>query len=141
MVAADRPLPGAYDAGVDLVGRIVAAVLALVFAWAAGAKIATPSETADGFAELGLPAPVLLMRVVIGAEVFTALVLLMAPEWGGILAFALLAGFTVYLADLVRSGRPVTCRCFGGANVEPVSAKSLVRNGVLLVMAVVAATF
>ncbi len=134
------PVP-AYDAGVDLVGRIVAAVLALVFAWAAGAKIATPEETADGFAELGLPRPALLMRVIVGAEVTTALVLLMAPEWGGILAFALLAGFTVYLADLVRSGRPVTCRCFGGANVEPVSSKSLLRNGVLLVMAVVAATF
>ncbi len=110
-----------------------------MFAWAAGAKLAAPGETISGFRDLGLPGPDLLMKLIVGAELITALVLLMSPPWGGVLAFALLAGFTIYLAGLVRDGRSVACRCFGGASTEPVSSRSLARNGLLLVMAAVAA--
>ena len=124
---------------VELVGRILAGVLAIVFGWAAGAKLGSSEETVDGFAALGLPFPPLFMKLVVAAEILTALILLMAPRWGAILAFALLAGFTVYLAGLVRSGKPVACRCFGAASSEMVSARSLLRNGVFLVMAAAAA--
>ncbi len=129
----------AYAAVVELVGRILAGVLAIVFGWAAGAKLGSRDETVAGFADLGLPFPAVFMKLVVGAEIGTALVLLMAPRWGAILAFALLAGFTVYLAQLVRSPNPIACRCFGAASSETVSARSLLRNGVFLVMAALAA--
>lgn len=119
--------------------RVAATALALVFAWAAIAKLRSRQETAGGFADLGLPVPAVAAVGVPIFELVIAGLLLLSPPWGGALAFATLVGFTVYLAGLVRSGRPVSCRCFGEASNEPVSGKMLWRNGFLLVLAAVAA--
>jgi hypothetical protein len=66
--------------------------------------------------------------------------LITAPAWGGIFAFALLAAFTAVLVQVLRSGRPVICNCFGGLTTRPVSKWSLARNLVLLALAALAAT-
>ena len=55
------------------------------------------------------------------------------------LAFALLAGFTVFLHDVIRRGVAAPCRCFGAASDRPVGWGHLVRNGLLLVLALIAA--
>lgn len=119
--------------------QLLAVLLAVVFAWAAGAKLAARPDTAAGFASLGLPAPEAMVWVMIGLEIAIAALLVIVPGWGSLLAFAVLAGFTVFLVGLVRSGRPVSCRCFGGASTEPVSGKTLIRNGLLLALAAVVA--
>lgn len=117
------------------VGLLVAVLLALVFLVAAGSKLTALEETARGFSELGVPVPTVSVWLVIILEVGIALTLVAAPSWGSLAAFATLAGFTVFLAGLVRSGRPVACRCFGGATTEPVSNTTLARNVVLLLLA------
>ncbi|MFG1874754.1 MauE/DoxX family redox-associated membrane protein [Sphaerisporangium sp. NPDC049003] len=53
---------------------------------------------------------------------------------GCVLAFALLAGFTVAIAAVVRRGRTATCRCFGPA-ATPIGRHHLVRNGLFMVAA------
>ena len=73
-------------------------------------------------------------------ELATALGLVVLPGWGGVLAFALLAAFTANLAFVIRSGRVATCACFGGTSTAPVSVRHLVRNGVLLALALAAST-
>ena len=115
-------------------------VLALVLVVAAGAKLRRPSQTADELATLGLRQAGVLAWLVPAVELATAAALVVAPAWGGVLAFALLAAFTAVLVPVVRSGRLVTCSCFGGISSRPVSPWTLVRNGGLLALAAVAAT-
>src|SRR5438270_12054405 len=89
-----------------------AVALALVFAVAAMAK------WRDGH------------RVQPALELALAAALLIAPGWAGIVAVAVLVGFTTYLVRAMRRRQP--CNCFGSASTEPVSAVQLVRNAVLL---------
>ena len=117
------------------IALVLAIVLALVFVIAAGSKLTSLEETATGFDELGVPIPSVSVWLVIFLEAAIAVSLVVAPSWGSLAAFATLAGFTVFLAGLVRSGRPVACRCFGGSTTEAISNTTLVRNGVLLVLA------
>lgn len=114
---------------------VLAVALSAVFAWAAIVKLSDRQGTVDGFADLGLPRPVWLSVAVPASEIATALLLLLAPGWGGVLAFGFLAAFTGVLIVTIRSGRLVPCRCFGGSSDAPVSWKQVVRNGVLLVLA------
>lgn len=114
--------------------------LAAVLLWAAGSKLLRPAETAADFRQLGLPAPTLLARLVPIVELATAILLLVAPGWGGVVGFALLAGFTALLIALVRSGRVVSCGCFGSSSTEPVSVVEVARNCLLLIMAASAAS-
>ncbi len=117
---------------------IAAVVLAVLLVWAAVAKVRAPLETAGNFEQLGVPAPLLMARVVPAVEVVVALLLLAVPGWGGVAAFALLACFTVLLVSLVRSGATVACSCFGTVSDEPISWVEVTRNVVLLMMAALA---
>ena len=124
----------------ELVAIAGAVILAVVFMVAAVAKARDPDGTARDFASLGLPRSRWWATGVPVVEVLTAIALIIAPGWGGVVATTLLVGFTVTLAAVVRSGRVVTCACFGGASAEPVSVRDLVRNAVLMVPAVAATT-
>jgi hypothetical protein len=124
----------------DVVASSAALVLASVLGVAAVAKARRPQRTAATFARLGLPRPGALAWGVPGAEAAVAVALLTTPAWGGVVAFALLAGFTAYLAALVRSGRPVSCGCFGSSGDHPVSGVDLARNAALLALAAGAST-
>ena len=89
---------------------------------------------------MGLLAPGVLAWAVPAAELGAAGLLVVAPAWGGMSAFALLAAFTTVLVRVLRSGRAVSCNCFGGLSNRPISNRTLVRNAVLLGLALVAAT-
>jgi hypothetical protein len=121
---------------------------ALLAAWALGAvlvvaavaKLRHPLATATDLAELGLAGPALLARLIPVAELATAGALFVAPPWGGVVAFALLAAFTAVLARVLRSGRAVSCACFGATSSRPISAATVARNVLLLAMAALATT-
>ncbi|HEX4814545.1 MAG TPA: MauE/DoxX family redox-associated membrane protein [Nonomuraea sp.] len=78
---------------------------------------------------------------VVGAEV--AIVVLLAVPGGAsagfVLAAGLLAVFSAALAYAVRGGSTEPCRCFGREE-EPIGARHLGRNAVLLAAAVSGAT-
>ena len=117
---------------------LAAYLLALVFAVAAFTKVRRRDAVAADFAELGLAWPGVLARVVPALELGCAALLVVAPEWGGVASFALLAAFTTVLINVVRTGRVVACRCFGALSEEPVSGRTLLRNAALLALAAVA---
>ncbi len=119
----------------NIVAPLLAVGLALVFVWAASTKLRSPRRTAEGFAALHLPWPGMLALAVPGLELVTAAALVLRPAWGAMVAFALLAGFTVFLADLVRRGVPTACSCFGSSGDRPVDRRSLYRNAILLSVA------
>ncbi len=124
-----------------IAAAMAAIALAALLGFAAVAKLRSPVATETDFASLGLPNPRFWAMAVPVAELLTAAVLIALPGWGGVLAFGLLAAFTANLALVIRSGRVASCACFGGTSAAPVSARHLVRNAVLLAMALLAATF
>ncbi len=119
----------------DGIASLFAVALAATFAVAALLKLRDPRGTADDFASLGLPRPTVLARIVPVTELGVAVALVSLPGWGATAAFALLAAFTTVLAGVVRSGRVVSCACFGGANSEPVDVGHLARNALLMALA------
>lgn len=119
---------------------VAALILAVVLVLAGVAKLRRPAETAEDFAGLGLPWPGPLATLVPLVEIGCAALLVLVPGWGGVAAFGLLAVFTAALAPVIRSGRVVSCACFGALDRGPVSGRHLVRNGALGLLALAAAT-
>ena len=113
----------------------------MLLVWAAVAKLRMNAETVEDFASLGLPAARVLSIAVPLVELVIAGLLLVAPGWGGVAAFALLAGFTTLLVSAIRSGRAVRCACFGGSSSSTVDHRHIARNVALLSLAPLAATF
>ena len=118
----------------ETVARVSAVVLTIVFAWAGAAKLGSRPRTVRSFRALGLPA--VLATAVPIVELAIALGLLVRPAVTSLVAIALLVAFTVVLA---RAEGDVPCACFGTARAEPVSWVELVRNSMLIGVAVVIA--
>jgi len=118
------------------IGDVPAIALAAVFAWAGAAKAVDRRTTARSFRALGLPGGALLTTGVPVAELLLAAGLVLAPAVVAPVTFGLVVAFSVVLGRAVRDGVAVGCGCFGTARRGPVSARDLVRNGVLAAVAV-----
>lgn len=111
-------------------------VLLVILVAAAGLKLVHPSAAVGHLADLGLPHPALLARLVPVAELGVALALVAVPAWGAAAALGLLAAFTAVLVRTVRSGRQVSCGCLGALDRgRPVSWRTVARNLVLMAAA------
>lgn len=115
--------------------RIAVGVVLLV---AGVAKLCQPSWPATARA-FGAPArlvPVLpWAEVVLGALLTSGVGL----PWTSLAAAAALAGFTVLVAARVRRGDAVPCGCFGETSPAPVGRDTVLRNLLLVILAVTAA--
>ena len=118
-------------------GLLAGILLGVVLCLAGGAKIRRGSAWIADAAALGGPRtlyPVVpWIELVLGA----LLVVRIAPPLAGAGAVVLLASFTVLLSvNLARGRRPV-CACFGEWSRRPLGATHLLRNLVLIALAVV----
>jgi uncharacterized membrane protein YphA (DoxX/SURF4 family) len=120
-------------------GYATAVLLAALFAWAGVAKLRDPQATETTFAALGLPAAATLAAAVPVAELVLAVLLLVSPRAGAVLAIGAMLAFTIVLVRAMRAGVEVGCGCFGSANREPVGAVALLRNGLMTAAAVLVA--
>ncbi|MFI6170794.1 peroxiredoxin family protein [Nocardia sp. NPDC051052] len=118
------------------ISRLVVGVL---FGLSAVGKLADPVGTRKAVGEFGVP-----MRWVAavgwGLPALEGLVAIAVPvPWtvlpGAALALLLLVVFTLAVARLLKRGERPACSCFGAVSTEPIGARTLVRNGVLLVLA------
>lgn len=123
---------------VDDVARASALVLAAVFGAAAVAKAARPRTTRESLSALGLPVPAILAIAVPAVEGLLAVVLVLAPKPAARVSLVVLALFTAFLWRAVARGTAAPCACFGSSRSEPVSSTEIVRNALLLALAVVA---
>lgn len=114
-------------------------VLCGVFGTAALAKFRNPTLAVTGANELGVPGPMapLVARALAPLEAAIALALLIVPSVGAVGAMVTLVMFTAALARVLRGGHRPRCFCFGSLSDEPVGPEVLLRNGALLVLAVV----
>ncbi len=118
-------------------------ILAGIFSVAGAAKLADIAGSRKAFADFGVPAS-LAGPLAIGlpaAEIAIAISLIFVQSswYGSIGAAVLLAGFIGGMAYQMAKGNAPDCHCFGQLHSEPVSPKSLVRNVVILVPALVLA--
>jgi uncharacterized membrane protein YphA (DoxX/SURF4 family) len=131
MTGTDRPFAG--------LPYLAALVLAAVFALAAAAKWRDLPGTARAMATFGLPRPWLVARIVPGVEAALALGLVLTPAASAVVALALLSAFTVLVVLRLRGGGAGTpCGCFGSWGRSTLSWVDVMRNGLLVVTALIA---
>lgn len=123
-----------------VVALLSAVALAAVFAVSGIAKLLDPGGTREAVNGFGVP-PRLARLVAAGlapAELVVALLLLVpaSSPAGLVLALVLLAGFTGAVVVALRAGRRPECHCFGRIGGADISARTVVRNGVLAALAV-----
>jgi len=132
----------AFDFNVAPVASAAALILAAVLIWAAVAKLRTQPQTAKDFSSLGLQNPQTLARVVPVVELLVATLLVLQRQWGGVAATSLIVAFSTIIYRVLRNPAEfaaASCACFGGSSHATLSWRSMARNGVLLLLAVVAA--
>ena len=122
-----------------MLGNLTCAVLLAISGMA---KLAARSETRDAFQALRLPgwlrrspAPALLPW----GELLLALVLVVGSGWvlvaGAVASVALFGTYTFIIARALRFDEPVRCNCFGALGSHDVSPRTLARNVLFLLLA------
>ena len=119
------------------VGYAAAVALAAIFAIAAVAKLRDVSATERDFAGLGVPRASFFARFVPLAELSIVALLLIVPPAGAIAALVSLAFFTTFLIGRLRAGVRAPCACFGSSRAQPISVRDVIRNLLLMALAVV----
>jgi peroxiredoxin/uncharacterized membrane protein YphA (DoxX/SURF4 family) len=122
--------------GVLLVIRLI---LAAVFALAGVTKLADLARSRQAMRVFGVPER-LASPLGVGlpfAELAIAVLLLPVTTawWGALGALLLLGAFIAGIAWNMARGRSPECHCFGQVHSEPIGKPTLVRNGVLALLA------
>jgi peroxiredoxin/uncharacterized membrane protein YphA (DoxX/SURF4 family) len=117
-------------------------VLCAVFVVAAIGKLIDLPASRRSLVGFGVPerAATILGTALPFAELAVAIALLFEPtaQWGALGALLLLVAFIAGISHALRQGEAPDCNCFGAIHSEPASAKTLVRNVVLAVIALIA---
>jgi uncharacterized membrane protein YphA (DoxX/SURF4 family) len=123
----------------DTVGVIAAILLGAAFVLAGASKLAAGSGWSAQAAGLGAPVwsirPLPWVELVLGAVLISNLV----RRPAAIAALVVLLVFSSLLIARLREGRHPPCACFGAWSARPLGPGHLVRNGALVVLAVIAA--
>ena len=119
-----------------MIGLLAGIVLGVVVILAGAAKVAMGDRWPIEARAMGAPSFVVPVVPWIEIALGAALVGRIAPIVSGSLALALIASFTtLILFDLSRGRRPV-CACFGQWRAAPLGWRHVVRNVVLMALAV-----
>ncbi len=122
----------------DIAALVASIVVGVAFLVAGGSKIAAgPSWPAQA---RGLGAPGWTIPIVPWVEIAVGALLIVqaAKPWPAVAALVLLVVFTASIVNSLAHGRRPPCACFGAWSAKPIGAGHLVRNGVLIVLTVVA---
>jgi uncharacterized membrane protein YphA (DoxX/SURF4 family) len=113
-------------------------VVGLAFLVAGASKLAAGPAWPASARDLGVPGWIALLVPWVELVVGGLLVAQLAEPWPALAATAMLVVFTALLITGLRAGERPVCACFGRWSASPIGAGHLARNGVLIVLAVVA---
>ncbi|MDA8067375.1 MAG: redoxin domain-containing protein [Actinomycetota bacterium] len=119
------------------------AVIALVFATAAVTKLRDPAAVRATFREFGTGERLASLAPALAfAELAVASGLLIQPaaRWAAVAAALLLIVFIAGMTNALRAGRRPDCGCFGGLQPAPIGTSTLMRNGALVLIAILVVT-
>ena len=119
----------------DTVALVASVVLGIAFVVAGGSKIAAGPSWPDQARGLGAPTWVIPVLPWIEIAVGAMLIVQFGAPWPSLAALAMLIAFTVLIAITLRQGRRPPCACFGAWSAKPIGVGHLVRNGALMVLA------
>ncbi len=122
----------------DTVSSVAAVVLGAAFVLAGAAKLAAGIAWRSQAVQLGAPAWVAPWVPWVELLVGAALVSRLAEPVPAVLAIALLLAFTALIVVRLARGEHPPCACFGAWSAKPIGAAHVVRNAVLLALAVLA---
>lgn len=115
--------------------------LAVVLAISGVAKLVDRAGTADAIVDFGVPERLRWAAPLLPTSELVTAVLLVIPATarvGAFSALALLAAFSIAIAVNLAKGRQPDCNCFGQLGAGPIGRRTLVRNGLLMLLAVAA---
>lgn len=123
----------------ELASTAAAVVVGVVFLVAGVTKLARPAQWRSESAGMGVPS--WLAPVVPFGEVILGALLVVGVERDVVawLAVAVLVAFTAAIVWQLAHGRRPPCACFGSLSPKPLGAGQLVRNAILIALALVAA--
>lgn len=116
-------------------------VIGVVFGLSAWGKLSDRVGTRTAIADFGVPvrwvtAMAWALPVVEAVVAVGALPPWTAP-WAAVIALLLLTAFTIAIVRLLVRGKRPACSCFGALSARPIGALTVVRNGLLMVLAVI----
>jgi uncharacterized membrane protein YphA (DoxX/SURF4 family) len=116
---------------------IASVALGVVLVVAGVAKSMDPGWSAKA-PQLGVPHVIVrvlpFVELILGALLVTG----MAEPYAALAAAAVLVAFTLFLLVRLAQGRRPPCACFGARSTKPIGPGSVVRNVVLIALALVA---
>lgn len=122
----------------DLIGRIAAIGLGVMFVVSGIYKLVDGPAWPKQAADMGVRRPLALIvpwyEIALGAALISSLL----SPWAEILAAATLVAFTVVIVQRLLDGSRPPCACFGSRSSRPLSRRHVARNLGLLAVAAVA---
>lgn len=126
------------------VAELAQTIAAAIFAFSSLYKARNRDVAVTAAVNLGAPQALApgIVNAVIGLEAILAVSLLTSlAQYGATVGMVLVTGLSAVVAtNLARGNRP-PCACFGAASQRPISSTTLLRNGLILLVLVAAATF
>ena len=121
----------------DTVAVVASVALGIAFVVAGGSKIAAGPSWPTQARGLGAPTWVIPAVPWIEIAVGAMLIAQFGAPWPSLAALVMLTAFTVLIAVALAHGRRPPCACFGAWSAKPIGRGHLVRNGALIVLALV----
>ena len=121
------------------VGVVASVLLGLVFLVSGGSKIAAGPAWPRQAAGLGAPAAVVPALPWVEIALGAVLVMQLGDPIAAVIAFVLLAAFTVLIVRRLMEGQHPACACFGAWSTKPLGVGHVVRNVGFMLLAVVSA--
>lgn len=121
------------------VGRVLAALVGAVIAFAGANKATSPAQWRAAARAQHLPGPLAMVVPPVELVLGSCLVVLPANSLVMGAATLLLVVFTVFLGVQVAAGSTVPCACFGARAVRPPRWTDVLRNVLMIAALVVAA--
>lgn len=122
----------------EFLGAIAAVGLGAIFVVAGGAKLALGAAWPAQARAMGAPMPIATIVPGVELVIGATLIARIAMPLPALAAIVLLVSFSVLIARQLVDGRHPPCACFGAWSHRPLSGAHLVRNAVLVAVAVVA---
>ena len=119
-----------------MIGTISSVIVGVVICVAGASKIASGQRWPIDAVALGTPD--VLVPVVPWFEIILGALLVahIAPVITGIIAFVLLTVFTFLIVRQLRLGHRPVCACFGAWSSRPLGPEHVVRNVILMALAI-----
>jgi len=118
---------------------VVSVLLGAVFVVAGVLKLSAPSQWRRQSADLGVPSVIAALLPIVEVIVGALLIAQLARRVVAIIAALLLLAFTALLVIRLVQGRRPPCACFGTLSAKPIGWTNVVRNAMLIALAIVVA--